>query len=181
MSSGVSFEDPSQELLDVLDDSGHVVGQATRQEVHAKGWFHRAVHILVIGSDGRLLLQKRSKTKASHPGLWDTSVGGHVGAGEDPLVSAIRECREELGIAVEAQALQPLGRYLFDAQTRDPEWVDSWILVHDGPFAPDPVEVERVEFHTTAQVEEKIRTASTTPHFVVQWERDLKGRGRVRP
>ncbi|MBK9579627.1 MAG: NUDIX domain-containing protein [Fibrobacteres bacterium] len=181
MSSDKSVPDLSQELLDVLDDLGQVIGTATRQEVHARGLVHRAVHILVLGSDNRLLLQKRSARKASWPGMWDTSVGGHVGAGEAPIESALRECREELGICVEAKDLEPLGRYLFDGQTLDPEWVDSWILVHDGPFSPDPEEVEAVAFLTASEVETQIRTGWTTPHFSAQWERDLKGRGRVRP
>ncbi|MBK8802662.1 MAG: NUDIX domain-containing protein [Fibrobacteres bacterium] len=176
-----SSPDLSQEMLDVLDEQGRVVSTATRQEVHALGLLHRAVHILVIGTDGRLLLQKRSASKASWPGLWDTSVGGHVCAGEAPLESALRECREELGISVDANELEPLGRYLFDGQSLDPEWVDSWILVHDGPFVPDSVEVESVEFCTASEVEERIRSASTTPHFAAQWERELKGRGRVQP
>ena len=176
-----SVADLSQELLDVLDSDLRVVGRATRQEVHARGLLHRAVHILVLGSDGRLLLQKRCLSKASHPGAWDTSVGGHVGAGEEPLPSALRECREELGIDVRDADLAPLGGYLFDAGTLDAEWVESWILVHDGPFAPDPAEVEAVAYFTAAEVEELIRVGSTTPHFVVQWGRDLKDRGRVRP
>lgn len=165
----------------MLDDQARVIGTATRQEVHANGLVHRAVHILVLGSDNRLLLQKRSAKKASWPGMWDTSVGGHVGAGEAPVESALRECREELGIGVEAKDLEALGRYLFDAQTLDAEWVDSWILVHDGPFSPDPEEVEAVAFLTASEVEDRIRAGLTTPHFSAQWERDLKGRGRVRP
>lgn len=176
-----SVPDLSQELLDVLDTDLRVVGRATRQEVHSRGLLHRAVHILVVGSDGRLLLQRRSAAKASYPLAWDTSVGGHVGAGEDPLLSALRECHEELGIQVRATDLESLGGYLFDAGTLDAEWVESWLVVHDGPFAPDPAEVEAVAFFTASEVEELIRRGQTTPHFSVQWERDLKDRGRVRP
>lgn len=181
MSQDPSVPDLSQELLDVLDPDGRVVGSATRQEVHAKGLLHRAVHVLVVGSDGRLLLQKRAVSKASWPGRWDTSVGGHVGSGEAPIDSALRECREELGIEITVDDLEPLGRYLFDGASLDPEWVDSWVVGHDGPFCPDPSEVESVRFFTASEVEQAIRSGETTPHFAAQWERDLKDRGRVRP
>lgn len=181
MSADPSVPDLSQELLDVLDSDGKVVGTATRQEVHAKGLFHRAVHVLVLGSDGRLLLQRRASTKSSWPGRWDTSVGGHVGAGEEPIDCAMRECQEELGVSLRREELQTLGRYLFDGATQDPEWVDSWIVRHDGPFHPDPSEVEGVRFFTATEVEGAISSGETTPHFAAQWERDLKGRGLVPP
>ena len=45
-----------------------------------------------------VLLQKRSANKDSYPGLYDTSSAGHVIAGDAPIVSAIRELHEELGI-----------------------------------------------------------------------------------
>ena len=80
-----SVPDLSQELLDLVDENGAVVGTATRERVHREGLLHRAVHALVWHPDGRFLLQKRSRAKASFPGRWDTSVGGHVGAGEEPL------------------------------------------------------------------------------------------------
>lgn len=173
--------DLSQELLDLVDPQGVVIGQATRQRVHAEGLLHRAVHVLVLHPDGRLLLQKRALLKASWAGFWDTSVGGHVGAGEDPLQSALRECREELGIDLPASRLEPLGRYLFDGASLDAELVDSWLAVCEGPFRPDPAEVETVGFFTASQVEGFISAGLATPHFSAQWERELKGSGRVQP
>ena len=47
---------------------------------------------------GRLYLQKRSMSKDTNPGRWDTSVGGHVSAGEEVTDALLREAREELGI-----------------------------------------------------------------------------------
>ncbi len=90
--------DDQPEIFDIVDAQDRVIGQATRAEVHSKGWLHRSVHILVFNEVEELFLQKRSMKKDENPGLWDTSAAGHVEAGEDYLVSAERELEEELGI-----------------------------------------------------------------------------------
>lgn len=158
----------SEEMLDVLDDLGRVVDVAPRSVVHARGLPHHAVHVLVRDDDGRLLMQLRSSLKRTSPGLWDTSVGGHVGAGEDLLESALRETREELGIVVAARSLRVLPSHVVELDL-DRERVSSWELVHPGPFAPDPREVERVEWFTRDQVREMVGNGVCTPHFEAQW------------
>ena len=71
------------EYFDVVDVQDRVVSQAPRREVHAQGWLHRAVHVLVFNRAGLVFLQKRSMTKDMSPGLWDSSCSGHLDAGED--------------------------------------------------------------------------------------------------
>jgi 16S rRNA (adenine1518-N6/adenine1519-N6)-dimethyltransferase len=94
------------EIFDVVDEDDVVTGQATRREVHAKGLLHRAVHVFVVDRHGQLLLQKRSRFKDLHPGVWDSSVAGHLDAGEDYASAATRELEEEMGITdVSAQAI----------------------------------------------------------------------------
>jgi 16S rRNA (adenine1518-N6/adenine1519-N6)-dimethyltransferase len=86
------------ELFDVVDAADEVVGQATRADVHAKGLLHRAVHVFAINGRGELLLQLRSRLKDAHPSVWDSSVAGHLDAGEGYLDAARREMVEEMGI-----------------------------------------------------------------------------------
>jgi mutator protein MutT len=45
----------------------------------------------------RLLLAKRSETKAFYPGVWDL-VGGHCEPGETPVETLVRELEEEIGV-----------------------------------------------------------------------------------
>lgn len=52
-----------------------------------------------------VLMLKRSETKKAFPG-WLALPGGHIEANEDPLAAAIREVREETGIAVSPAALR---------------------------------------------------------------------------
>ncbi len=87
-----------EEIFDVVDEADQVTGQATRREVHERQLLHRAVHVFVVNRHGELLLQKRSRFKDAHPGVWDSSVAGHLDAGEDYAAAAQRELEEEMGI-----------------------------------------------------------------------------------
>ena len=165
--------DASTELLDHVDEHDVVIGRIPRSRAHGEGLWHRAVHVVVWDARGRILLQKRAHDKASFPGFWDTSVGGHVGAGETYLATALRECSEELGIRIREGDLSRIGKHLFDEMPTDMEWVESWVLVHEGPFAPDPTEVERVDWFSASEVEALISQGLVTPHFVLQWRREL--------
>ncbi|MBB5353326.1 16S rRNA (adenine1518-N6/adenine1519-N6)-dimethyltransferase [Haloferula luteola] len=86
------------EVFDVVNEADEVVGQATRKEVHEKDLLHRAVHAFVINGRGELLLQRRSLLKDKHPGVWDSSVSGHLDAGEDYDRAVVRELEEEMGV-----------------------------------------------------------------------------------
>jgi 16S rRNA (adenine1518-N6/adenine1519-N6)-dimethyltransferase len=88
----------SGEIFDVVDEHDEVTGQSTRGEVHAQGLLHRAVHVLVFNKRGDVLLQQRSMLKDAHPGVWDSSVSGHLDAGEAYETAAVRELAEEMGI-----------------------------------------------------------------------------------
>jgi 8-oxo-dGTP pyrophosphatase MutT (NUDIX family) len=53
------------------------------------------VNVLLVNATGEVLLQRRPADK-ENGGLWDKSVGGHVGAGETFDATAVREAGEEL-------------------------------------------------------------------------------------
>ena len=55
---------------------------------------------MLLNSQGRIYLQKRSTAKEENAGLYDKTIGGHVGQNETPSVTIIKECAEELGIPV---------------------------------------------------------------------------------
>ncbi len=137
----------SRGLLDVVNDRDEVVDRATRAEVHRAKLLHRAVHVWVFDGAGRLLLQKRSLSKDSHPGKWDSSCSGHVDAGEGYLESAVRELEEELGLAVKAEDLLELDYVVAGAET-DWEFVRLYGLVRNGPFRMEVGEIDELKFYT---------------------------------
>ena len=142
--------DNQQEIFDVVNASDEVIGQATRGEVHRLGLMHRAIHVFVFDSDGRLYLQKRSQTKDKHPGCLDSSASGHHNTGEDADTCAQRELREELGLEAGA-GLTRLFKIPACAETGW-EHVTFYTLQTDATPQPDPREIESGRFYTLAEI-----------------------------
>ncbi len=129
------------EYLTVVDENDQPVNTLPRDEIHARGLRHRAVHILVFNQQQQLFLQKRSMLKDLNKGLWDTSAAGHVDNGEDYDISAIRETREELGIDI-ADSLQLLFK-LPATKALGMEFIQVYRCLHNGPFQLNSEEIDQ--------------------------------------
>jgi isopentenyl-diphosphate Delta-isomerase len=131
----------ADELFDVVDEQDRVIGRAPRSEVHARKLNHRATHILVHDDTGRVFLQRRSLTKDTFPGCWDSSCSGHVDAGEDYEIAARRELGEELGWHDAILPLRPLLK-LPTSPTIGYEFIQIYALGPvAGPFTLHPEEI----------------------------------------
>jgi len=102
------------EMFDVIDMDGNKTGVIKeRGVVHREGALHATSHIWIARENEKsgydILLQKRSTCKDSHPGCYDISSAGHIGAGDEALESALRELEEELGIKAKSEELLEFG------------------------------------------------------------------------
>lgn len=95
------------EQLKVFDQARNEIGVASREEVHKKGYWHEVFHCWFV-SNNDLLLQLRSKQKKENPSLLDITAAGHLLANET-AADGVREVKEELGVDVIFEELQPLG------------------------------------------------------------------------
>lgn len=155
------------EMFQLVDRSGIPAGQATREECHGNPrLIHLVVHVHVFDPAGRLYLQKRSISKDTNPGKWDTSVGGHVAAGEDVVHAVAREAREELGI--DASGASFLYSFLSESGFES-EYAHCYALTWSGDMHPDPVEIEEGRFFTLQEVEALIGTGALTRMFEREW------------
>lgn len=155
----------TDEWFDIVDENGHAVGTATRARCHdGSKLLHPVVHVHVFNSQGKLLLQKRKLTKDIQPGKWDTSVGGHIQAGEFLEDAIRREVLEEIGIEVDPARLRTIGRYLFESEI-EREYVYSYACTHDGPFRIQEEEIDEVCFLDGAEIAALMATGATTPNF----------------
>ena len=54
----------------------------------------KGIRLLLMNSNGRIYLQKRSKIKSENAGMYDKTVGGHVSVEESFELTVVRECAE---------------------------------------------------------------------------------------
>lgn len=88
------------ELLDVVDENNNLTGEVEDKEIiHKKGLWHREVAIWIMNNEGKILLQKRAKTKKQNPNKWGLTAG-HIDAGESIEDGMHREILEELGVDI---------------------------------------------------------------------------------
>lgn len=170
ISSGIDTQMMNTELLAVVDENDQIIDTLPRNEIHASGLRHRAVHILIFNQQGHLFLQKRSMNKDLNKGLWDTSAAGHVDADEDYLPSAIREADEELGIDIE-NTIQSLFK-LSPTKQLGMEFIQVYQCIHDGPFTLNTEEIDEGGWYLVADISKRIANddPSLTETFKVIWQ-----------
>lgn len=152
------------EWVPLVTEEGAVTGGAPRQLVHnGSHWLHAVVHLHIISSDHRLLLQLRPKSKKIQPGRWDTAVGGHIVLGEKLADALRRETKEEVGLTdFEARLSR---HYVWHSDVED-EYVIVFKTNSDGPFAPGiPGEVDELRFWTAEELGKAIGTGILTPNL----------------
>lgn len=137
------------ELFETFDDRGRPMGLVPREQVHARGLWHRAAHVFLFDARGALYVQRRAAGKDLYPNLWDFSVGEHLTPGETFLEGALRGLSEELGVAgVALTPIDDVHRATFhipELGVVDRELQQTFRGAHDGDIDPDPVEVAAVE------------------------------------
>lgn len=140
-----------EEYFDIVDENNNPTGKrAARKEAHARGLWHRTVHVYLFrrkGNTVEFLVHLRAKTKDLHPDMWDTRIGGHFKAGQTLEEASVCEVKEEIGVDISHDHLLAGG---VRKKERFPnnEFVYSFFLEfeheHDLEF-PDG-EIQRVEW-----------------------------------
>ena len=98
------------EYLDLYDKNARKTGRVILRgmPIH-QGEYSMAVHLYIYDTSGRFLMQKRSKTKRSLPGIWSITCGA-VSSGEDSVSAGIREAKEEVGLTITAEDMEMICR-----------------------------------------------------------------------
>ncbi len=130
------------EQIDTLDERGEKTGPTVwKSEAHRVGLWHRCFHCWVLSPEMEsggpyLFVQRRAPGKETWPDRLDVTVGGHLGAGEEPL-DGLREVEEELVLKVTPDELISLGTRRAELQIpagTHREFQDVFLLVR--PLAP---------------------------------------------
>ena len=150
-------------FLDVVTEKGEVIKVLPRSRIHGDpSLLHRVVHVLVFNSKDDLLLQKRSMSKDVAPGKWDTSVGGHVNAGETLEEAVMREMEEELGIN------EGVPEYLYSYIHSNPfetELVYTYKSVYGGEINYQQDEIDEVRAWSMDEIKQTIGSGALSDNF----------------
>jgi isopentenyldiphosphate isomerase len=139
------------EFLDVVNERDEIIGKAPKSEVHARKLPHRIVHIFVFNDNGEMALQLRANVQFC-PHHWCTAAAGHVRSGESCMQAALRELEEELGIRFDIEFV----RKDFYENDGLKLFLYSFNGKSNGPFNPDPREVERVDFFPIDKIKKMV-------------------------
>lgn len=152
-----------EEYLEVVNEKGETLRSLPRSEIHGNpSLIHKVVHVLVFNRKGELLLQKRSMDKDVAPGKWDTSVGGHVNAGESLEDAVRREMEEELGIADCSLTF----RYTYlHSNPYETELVHTYSSIYDGEINFQDDEIDEVRPWSLDEISTAVGTGLLSDNF----------------
>jgi 16S rRNA (adenine1518-N6/adenine1519-N6)-dimethyltransferase len=158
----------ADEQFPVVDKNDRILRSASRSEVHGNNLLHRAVHILLFNEAGEVYLQQRSRSKDRHPLKWDSSVAGHVTAGETYDETAQRELNEELGVSVPLRSVAKLSA----SERTDHEFIWLYDGAASGALVPNSAEIEQGAFVPTSAVNgwTSARPEDFAPAFLECWK-----------
>ena len=92
---------PDAEIWDLYNEKRELIGKDhVRGEQLPIDGYHLVVHVWIRNSKGEYLISQRAANRPTYPLMWEC-VGGSVVKGEDSLLGAIREAKEEVGVDLE--------------------------------------------------------------------------------
>lgn len=129
------------ELWDLYKENRELTGRShIRGEAIPAGCFHLVVHVWIRNSKGEYLISQRAANRPTFPLMWECA-GGSVIMGEDSLMGALREAKEEVGVDLDPKQ----GRVLF-TRTRKAfrDIMDVWLFDYDGPLMLEQATTDEV-------------------------------------
>ena len=154
-----------EQLYQIKDDDS-IIGPVERTRAHANGLLHRSGMVFLTRSDGKILIQRRSREKETFPDCYDASSSFHVTFGESYEEAARREMAEETGIPA------PLV-YVSKFTHHDPpenEIVAVFACRSDEPIVIDRGESSAAMLCTKEEVDETVESKNTSPWLKVAWK-----------
>lgn len=125
---------PDAEIWDLYNENRELIGKEhIRGEQLPINAYHLVVHVWIRNSKGEYVISQRSANRPTYPLMWEC-VGGSVVKGEDSLLGAIREAKEEVGVELDSgkgQVLFTKTRKIIEGKIFN-DIMDVWLFEYDG-------------------------------------------------
>lgn len=144
----------------LVDKDDRAVGVCEKLEAHRKNLLHRAFSVLLYNNEGRLLLQKRAKTKYHSGGLLTNACCSHPAPGETSEQAAIRRLQEELLINTDSIQLELVSKMIYQIEFEnglsEHELDYIYLSKFDGEPKLNSVEAEAYIWKTLKEIQQDI-------------------------
>lgn len=157
------------EQVILVDENDRDVGTEEKERAHREGKLHRAFSVFVFDPRGRLLLQRRARTKYHSAGLWTNTCCSHPRPGEPVEAAARRRLREEMGLECALRIVFPL-LYRAELDRGMTEHEYDHVLVGECGLDPEPDPGE-VDDWAWVDAEAVRREVAARPERFTHWFR----------
>lgn len=149
-----------EEQVVLVDQNDQVIDLMGKQEAHEKGLLHRAISIIVMNAEGKMLIQQRADAKYHWAGIWSNTVCTHPRDGETYAEAATRRLHEELGFTTELEEKFSFIYKAVDEESGLTEHELDHVFMgqYDGAIPFNPDEVKAVKWVTVADLKSDIQS-----------------------
>jgi len=156
------------ELWDIVDEYGNKTGRLHNRGTPMKmGEYHLSVSVWILNNKGNFLISKRAPAQIT-PNMWETT-GGSAIAGENSLEAALRETKEELGIALNPEKGHIFMKYIYPHSSGDgAAYFEVWIFMQEVDISSvvlQPTETCDVIWANKEKIKQLIRLSSSNPNL----------------
>ncbi len=156
------------EYLDIYDINRSLTGKSiARGETMPEGGYRLVVHIVILNSEGKMLIQQR--TNYSNHGtrgflnLWDITVGGSAVSTETSQEAASRELHEEIGYSYDFTGMRPQMTFNFPSGFDDYYVIQKDLDIQTLQLQEE--EVQRVKWADREEILTRIQDGSFVPYY----------------
>ena len=152
----------NDEMIPIIEENDQLIFNCSRKLAHRYAFPHPTVHLLLVKGN-KVLLQKRKKNRRANPGLWDSSVGGHVKSEQKIEEALILEAKEELDL--ELKEFVFLNKYVIN-QDGNIEYIYLFKSTYkDDILKPCQSEIDEVKWWTIDSIQKEDENLFTE-HFL---------------
>jgi len=146
------------DMIILVDRNDREIGYEEKMKPHFEGRLHRAFSVFVFNSDGKMLLQKRAKSKYHSGGLWTNTCCSHPRKGEKTDGAAHRRLSEEMGFDC---PLEERFTFIYKAKLdrglTEHEFDHVFTGTYDGEVKPNPEEADGYDWVSIADLKDGMK------------------------
>lgn len=158
-----------QEIINLVDTEGQIVGNIEKLEAHKKGLLHEAFSVFIFNDNKELLLQRRAIEKYHSGGLWTNTCCSHPRSGEDLSTAVHRRMIEEMGFDI--PEIKRVYAFIYNVP------LDHGLIEHEydhvlvGQYSGEKINPNPDEVcdHKWVSLEELKKDAEANPQGYTEW------------